>query len=61
MKQISKIAMKLSVEKTINTVFFMKLDNDVFETSFIIFPPRIIVIKINSARKYLTLPAGKSL
>jgi hypothetical protein len=61
MKQISKIAIKLSVEKRINPVFFMKLDTEVFETSFIIFPPRIIVIKINSARKYRILPAGKSM
>jgi hypothetical protein len=55
------IAKKLSVEKTINTVFFMKLDDDVFEISLIIFPPIIIVIKINRARKYRILPAGKSL
>jgi hypothetical protein len=39
----------------------MKLDNDVFEISLIIFPPRIIVIKINKERKYRMLLAGKSL
>jgi hypothetical protein len=55
------IAIKLSVEKTINNVFIIKLDNNVFEISLITFPPRIIVIKINRTRKYRILPAGKSL